>query len=179
VFQSKFLIAQSFIAFRVTEHPVSSSAFTGCWLLIQWSIMEIIGRSLFFLLFLGAESSAPGSFLTLFEVPHTRCFTPTRGRVEFLKNPRPPNRPKKVDPWPFPRLLPPSAVLLLGVPPARLLFFVSLFLQPRPSTVPVARLFPVPSGWRSSCRSCGLVSRIASSLPCFSGILLPPYLVPL
>ena len=158
---------------------MSSSAFTRCWFLFQWSIMEIIGRSLFFLLFLGAESSGPGSFLSFFEVPHTRCFTPTRGRAEFLKNPSPPNRPKAVDPWPFRRPLPPSAVLLLGVPPACLLFFVSLFLQPRPSTVPVAMLFPIPSGRRSSHRSCGPVGRIASSLPCFSGILLPPYLVPL
>ena len=91
--------------------------------------MEIIGRSFFFLFFPGAESSGPGSLLFLFEVPHTRCFTPTRGRAEFLKNPTLPSLPKVVDLWPFPQLLPPSAVLPLKVPPARLLFSVSLFLQ--------------------------------------------------
>jgi len=162
---------------RVTEHPVSSSAFTGCWLPFQWSIMKIIGRSFFFLFFPGAESSGPGSFLFLFEVPHTRCFTLTRGRAEFLKNLSLPSLPKAVDPWPFPRPLPPSAVLPLGVPQAHLLFSVSSFLQPRPSMVPVARLFPVPSGRRSSRRFCGLVCHIASSLSGFSGIPLPPCLV--
>jgi len=92
--------------------------------------MEIIGQSLFFLFFLGAESSGPGSFLSVFEVPHTRFFTPTRGSAEFLKNPSLPNRPKAVDPWPFPQPLPPSAVLPPVVSTARFLFSVSLFLQP-------------------------------------------------
>jgi len=64
--------------------------------------MEIIGRSLFFLFFLGTEPSEPGSFLSLFEVPHTRCLTLARGGAEFLKNPSLQNRPKVVDPWPFP-----------------------------------------------------------------------------
>jgi len=159
---------------RVTEHPVSSRAFTGYWLSFQWSIMEIIGRSFLFLFFPGAESSGSGSFHFLFEVPHTRCFTPTRGRAELLKNPILPSLPTAVGPWPFPRPLPPSAVLPPGVPLARFLFSVSLFPRLRPSMVPVARLFPVPSGRRSSRRSCGLVGRIASSLPGFSGIPPPP-----
>jgi len=162
---------------RATEHPVSSSTFTGCWLSFQWSIMEIIGRLFFIPFFPGAESSGPGSFLFLFEVPHTRCFTLTHGRAEFLKNPSLRSLPKAVDPWSLPRLLPPSAVLPLGVLPACPLFSASSFLQPRPSMVPVARLFLVPSGRRSSHRSCGLVGRIACSLPDFSGIPLPPCLV--
>jgi len=178
VFWFEFLVAQ-FVCWliRATEHPMSSSAFTGCWLSFQWSIMEIIGRSFFFLSFSGAESSGPASFLFLFEVPHKRFFTPTRGRAEFLKNPSLPSFPKAVDLWPFPRPLPPSAVLPLGVPLARLLFYVSSFLQPRSSMVPVARLFPVPSERKSSRRSCGLVGRIAGSLPGFFGIPLPPCLV--
>jgi len=164
---------------RVTEHPVSSSAFTRCWLSFQWSIMEIIGRSFFLPFFPGAESSRPGSFFFLFTVPHTRFFTLPRGRAEFLKNPSFPSLPKVVGPWSFPRPLPPSAVLPLGVPPARLLFSVSSFLQPRPSMMTVAKLFPVPSGRRSSRRFCGLVGHMACSLPSFSGIPLPPCLVPL
>ena len=56
--------------------------------------MEIIGRLLVFLFFLGVESSRPGSFLSLFEVPHTRCLTPSRGGAEFLKNPSAWNRRK-------------------------------------------------------------------------------------
>ena len=87
---------------RATEHPVSSSAFIGYWLPFQWSIMETIGQSFLFLYFPGAESSGPGSFLFLFEVPHTRCFTPIHGQAEFLKNPSLPSLPIMVGSWPFP-----------------------------------------------------------------------------
>ena len=93
---------------RVTEHPVSSSAFTGCWLSFQRSIMEIIGRSFFFLFFPGAPrwDWCVSVFLTL-SYPSGSCRMSHLAVAEVSDN-----RPNQTDTSESPGKLPgPSRII--------------------------------------------------------------------